>query len=103
MVDAEKQLRRQLAGLRGGGDGASFSALLEPLGEAVATSDGVSLASLNYSQRSGELRVNLLAPTFREVEGLRQALVASGLQAKLESSARSGERVRARLRLGEGV
>ena len=103
VVDAERQLRRQLAALRGGEVGASFSALLAPLGEAVAAGSGVLLASLNYSQRSGELRLNLLAPDFAAVETLRQRLVEAGLEASLETSSRSGERVRARLRVGAGV
>ena len=103
VVDAERQLRRQVAALRGGEVGASFSALLAPLGEAVAAGSGVLLASLNYSQRSGELRLNLLAPDFAAVETLRQRLVEAGLEASLETSSRSGERVRARLRVGAGV
>ena len=103
VVDAERQLRRQVAALRGGEVGTSFSALLAPLGEAVAAGSGVLLASLNYSQRSGELRLNLLAPDFAAVETLRQRLVEAGLEASLESSSRSGERVRARLRVGAGV
>lgn len=103
VVDAERQLRRQVAALRGGEVGTSFSALLAPLGEAVAAGSGVLLASLNYSQRSGELRLNLLAPDFAAVETLRQRLVEAGLEASLETSSRSGERVRARLRVGAGV
>ena len=96
-------MRRQVAALRGGEAGASLSGLLAPLGEAVAAGGGVLLASLNYSQRSGELRLNLLAPDFAAVEALRQRLVDAGLEASLESSSRSGERVRARLRVGAGV
>jgi len=98
--DAERQLRRQVATLRGGDGGASFTGLLAPLGQAVAAVDGVILASLNYSQRNGELRLNLLAPDFAAVETLRQQLVDGGLRASLESSSRSGDRVRARLRIG---
>lgn len=103
VVDAERQLRRQVAALRGGEAGASFTGLLAPLGEAVAAGRGVLLASLNYSRRSGELRLNLLAPDFVAVETLRQRLVDAGLEASLESSSRSGERVRARLRVGAGA
>lgn len=100
VVDAERQLRRQIQALSGDGGNASFTTLLAPLGEAVSRREGTRLASLNYSQRSGELRVNLLAPDFDEVEALRQALVKAGLQATLENSSRNGDRVRARLRIG---
>lgn len=99
VVDAEKQLRRQLAALGGTSDAVQFSSLLEPLGLQLAAQPGAALASLNYSQRSGELRVNLLAPDFAAVERIRSALAEAGLSATLESSSRSGDRVRARLRI----
>lgn len=101
--DPERQLRQQLGDLSGGRGGTSFSGLLAPLGSAMAKRDDMLLASLNYSQRSGELRINLLAPSFAEVEGLREDLVNAGLDANLENSSRSGDRVRARLRLGGGA
>ena len=66
----------------------------------IASADGMQLASLNYSQGSRELRINLLAPDFGAVEGLRAALTQDGLDATLENSSRSGDRVRARLRIG---
>ncbi|WP_439100284.1 type II secretion system protein GspL [Congregibacter sp.] len=101
IVDAEKQLRRQLDGLRGVGAGGTFTGLLAPLGAALSNQDGTLLASLSYSQRSAELRVNLLAANFAEVESLRGSLEEAGFSASLESSSRSGDRVRARLRVGE--
>jgi general secretion pathway protein L len=55
VVDAEKQLRRQLDAL-GGGDAVKFSSLLAPLGQLMAAQGDTVLASLNYSQSSGELR-----------------------------------------------
>ena len=99
VVDAERQLQRQLAGLRGGEGGSSFSAALAPLAAGVAEQPGVQLASLTYSQARSELRLNLLAPDFNAVEELRAGLASQGLGATLESSSRSGDSVRARLRL----
>jgi type II secretory pathway component PulL len=55
---------------------------------------------LTYSQSRGELRINLLAPDFGAVERLQSALSAQGVQATLENSSRSGDQVRARLRIG---
>ncbi|EAQ99076.1 type II secretion system protein GspL [Congregibacter litoralis] len=101
IVDAEKQLRRQLDGLRGGATGGTFTGLLAPLGAALSPQEDTVLASLSYSQRNAELRVNLLTANFAEVESLRGSLEAAGLSASLESSSRSGDRVRARLRIGE--
>lgn len=103
VVDAERQLRRQIQALSGEAGDSSFTALLAPLGEAVSERRDTRLASLNYSQRSGELRVNLLAPDFDEVEALRQALIKAGLQAKLENTSRNRDRVRARLSIGGGA
>jgi type II secretion system protein L len=100
VVDAERQLERQLATLRGGSGGGSFTGLLSPLAMEMSAADGMQLASLNYSQGSRELRINLLAPDFGAVEGLRTALTQDGLEATLENSSRSGDRVRARLRIG---
>ena len=100
LVDAERQLRGQIAALRGGADGGSFMASLAPLGERVNAGSGLQLASLTYSQGRGEIRINLLAPDFSAVESLQQALAADGVDAVLENSSRSGDQVRARLRLG---
>ncbi|MEL7044194.1 MAG: type II secretion system protein GspL [Pseudomonadota bacterium] len=99
LVDAERQLRQQLAGLRGDTGGSTFSAALAPLATGVAEQDGVQLANLTYSQARSELRLNLLAPDFNAVEELRTGLATQGLGATLESSSRSGDSVRARLRL----
>ncbi|WOJ94908.1 type II secretion system protein GspL [Congregibacter variabilis] len=101
VVDAQKQLQRQLDSLRGGGTGTTFTGLLAPLGDLFSPDSDLVLASLSYSQRNAELRVNLLAANFADVETLRVALEAAGFIASLESSSRSGDRVRARLRIGD--
>ncbi|MEE4277069.1 MAG: type II secretion system protein GspL [Halieaceae bacterium] len=104
VVDAERQLQRQLAGLKGGGGGGgSFASLLAPIAAGFTAQPGMQLASMTFSQARNELRLNLLAPDFDAVENLRSGLVAAGLSATLESSARSGDRVRARLRVGDPV
>jgi type II secretion system protein L len=97
--DVEKQLRNQLDELRGGETGEPFISLLDPLARLAAQRSGVVFSSLNYNQRSGQLRLNLLAPSFAEIEGLRASLVAGGFDTTLENSSRSGGQVRARLRL----
>jgi len=100
VVDPERQLRRQLRGLSGGEGGAAFTALLAPVAAGMAAEPGLQLASLTYSQARDELLLNLLAPDFDAVETLRAGLASQGLAATLESSSRSGDRVRARLRVG---
>ncbi|MEM1404463.1 MAG: type II secretion system protein GspL [Pseudomonadota bacterium] len=98
--EPELQLRRQLDGLRGGQSSASFSAVLEPLATQLSAVENAALASISYSERSGELRVNVVADTFVDVEKVRSGLVAAGFEAQLENSSRSGDGVRARLTIG---
>lgn len=97
--DIEKQLNGQLRALRGDGGNGSFLTLLAPLSDAFPKSGEMNLASLTYSQRSEEIRVNINAPSFDAVEALRTRLNTGGLVATMESSSRSGDRVRARLRM----
>ncbi|QIB66417.1 type II secretion system protein GspL [Kineobactrum salinum] len=100
LVDAERQLSRQLAALRGDAGGSGFVRLLEQAGGAIADQSGTSIVSINYNQRGGEMRMNILADDFAAVEQLRAGLVAAGLAAEMESSSAQGQRVRARIRVG---
>ncbi|MEQ9464495.1 MAG: type II secretion system protein GspL [Haliea sp.] len=100
LVDAERQLRRQLDGLRGGGGGGGFVRLLERAGGIIAERPGASIVSINYSQRGGEMRLNIVAKDFAEVEQLRAGLADAGLAAIMESSSAQGDGVRARIRVG---
>ncbi len=100
LVDAERQLRRQLDGLRGGGGGGGFVRLLEQAGAVIAQRPGASIVSINYNQRGGEMRLNLVANDFAAVEQLRAGLADAGLAAVMESSSAQGDGVRARIRVG---
>lgn len=100
LVDAERQLSRQLASLRGGAGGGGFVPLLEQAGAAIAKQAGTSIVSINYNQRGGEMRMNIVADDFAAVEQLRAGLTAAGLAAEMESSSAQGQRVRARIRVG---
>jgi type II secretion system protein L len=102
VVDPEKQLGRQLAELKGGGQGISFIVLMERIGRVIAAQAGAQLTSVNYSSRLGDVRINLLAPDFPAVESIRTQLGDAGLKADLENSNAQGEQVRARLKVGEG-
>lgn len=103
VVDAEKQLRRQLNALRGSGQNSGFVRLVERVGEVIASSAGTSIASINYnsSDGGGEMRMNILAANFEAVEQVRAGINEAGLQAVMESSSAQGDKVRARLRVGE--
>jgi type II secretion system protein L len=100
VVDAEKQLRRQLQTMTGSSEASGFVSLMARVGEVVATADG-SIVSINYNDKSGEMRLNLLAADYEAVERIRTGIAERGLQATLENSSAQGERVRARMRVGD--
>lgn len=101
VVDAEKQLRRQLDALRGTGQSSGFVSLMERIGRVVAELPGTTIASINYNEKGDEMRMNIVAADFEGVEKLRSRINAAGLEAVMESSSAQGDLVRARLRVGE--
>ena len=101
VVDAEKQLRRQLDALGGTGEGAGFVSLMERVGDAIAGMPGTTIASINYNDKGGEMRLNIVAADFEGVEKLRSRMNEAGLEAVTESSNTKGDRVSARLRVKE--
>ena len=101
VVDAEKQLRRQLDALRGSAQTGGFVSLMERVGRVIASKPGTTIASVNYNDKGNEMRMNIVAADFEAVEQVRAEINKAGLQAVMESSSAQGERVRARLRVGE--
>ncbi len=101
VVDAEKQLRRQLEALRGSGQASGFVGLMNRVGEVIAGTPGTTIASINYNDRGNEMRMNIVAADFEAVEQVRAAINRAGLNAEMESSSAQGDQVRARLRVGE--
>jgi len=103
VTDAEKQLQRQLQGLRGTGQGAGFVSLVSRVGSVIASQPGTRVASINYSDRGGKMRMNILASDYGTVEKLREDINSAGLKAVMESSSAQGNEVRARLSIGDGT
>jgi len=101
VVDPEKQLRRQLDSVAGSGSGSGFVSLLTRVGAVVGDSPGSSLVSINYNEKAAEMRLNIVANDFEAVETIRAGLAAGGLDATLENSSAQGDKVRARLRVGD--
>ncbi|TXS96280.1 type II secretion system protein GspL [Parahaliea maris] len=99
VVDPEKQLQRQLDAMRGTGGGSGFVPLLDRVGKVLAGEPGTRLASLNYTDRGGEMRMNIVASDYESVERIRAGINASGLNATMESSNAQGDGVRARIRV----
>ena len=96
VVDAEKQLDRQIAEFAGEESVTAFTPKLVDVVTATMAESGRG-TSINYT--SGQLRLNLTAQDFASVEQIRQALERAGLKATLETSSARGDEVRARLRI----
>lgn len=101
VVDAEKQLQRQLDALRGSAQASGFVNLIERVGAVIASRPGTSIASINYNDKGHEMRMNIVAANYETVEQVRADINKAGLQAVMESSSAQGDQVRARLRVGE--
>ncbi len=101
VVDPEKQLQRQLDAMRGTSQSSGFVSLVESVGQAMAGMPGTSIATINYNDKSDEMRMNIVAADFEGVEQLRSRINEAGLEAVMESSSSQGEQVRARLRVGK--
>lgn len=99
--DYIKALQQQLGSLQGGRQSVGFVSLLERIGRVVQTEQGAQLASINFSDKLGDLRLNLVVPDFKAVESIRTRLDAAGLEAQMENSNASGDVVRARLKVRE--
>ena len=101
VVDAEKQLRRQLDAMRGSAHTSGFVSLMDRVGAVIAEHQGTTIASINYNDKAEEMRMNIIAADFEAVEQVRAQINQAGLEAVMESSSAQGDRVRARLRVGE--
>ncbi|HET8712025.1 MAG TPA: type II secretion system protein GspL [Spongiibacteraceae bacterium] len=98
--DPELQLRRKLQALQGHQGGAVLP-LLQQVGGALKSIDGIAVQNLTYSEHQGELRVSLSANAFKDVEAVRAAIANTGLNAQLVGSNTDGDKTRAQLRVTE--
>jgi type II secretion system protein L len=98
--DPELQLRRKLQALQSH-QGGSVLPLLQQVGGALKTIDGIAVQNLTYSEHQGELRVSLSANAFKDVEAVRVAIANTGLNAQLVGSNTDGDKTRAQLRITE--
>ena len=98
VMDPERQLRRAVSNMRGTG-GASFVATFDKVARVLASIEGLSLQSLNYTEKNAEFRLTILADAFDDVETARINMEKSGLKAELTGSSAEGGKTRARLRI----
>lgn len=98
VMDAEKQLRRKVAGLKGQSE-ASFVELFARVAQVIAGTSELALQSLNYTGKQSEIRITVTAKNFEDVEKSRVKLEQLGLKAELTGSSTEGDRTRARLKI----
>lgn len=98
--DPELQLRRKVQSLKEHQGGAVLP-LLQQVGDALKSIDGVAVQNLTYSERQGELRVSVSANAFKDVEAVRAAIANKGFNAQLVGSNTDGDKTRAQLRITE--
>ncbi|NQX90416.1 MAG: type II secretion system protein GspL, partial [Halioglobus sp.] len=84
------------------GQGSGFVTLMESVGGAIDASPDTRIATINYSDKDDEMRLNISAADFEGVEKLRGRINDAGLEAVMESSSTRGDRVSARLRVKDG-
>ena len=99
IVDAEKQLDRQIAEYARGEAGTAFTPFLDQVTRVIADVGEISLSNINFTASAGEMRIDLVAPNYEQVESLRQRLADDNLATTLETSSLREGRVRARLRV----
>ena len=102
VVNPRRQMEARLGELQGGGGsaGSNMLALLSSLSTEPEASS-LQISAVNYEARAAELRIDILADNFQQVEKLRSALRARGVSAELQNSSASGNKVRAKLALKE--
>lgn len=102
VVNPRRQMEAKLAEIQGGGgsSGSNMLALLSALG-AEPHASSLQVSAMNYESRAAELRIDILADNFQQVEKLRSALRERGISAELQNSSASGNKVRAKLALKE--
>ncbi len=99
--DPEKQMRSKMRESSTGVASSSFLPLFYQTAGALASFKSISLSTINYDSRNDELRADLVAAQFQDIEKIRQALSEVGIVADLVSSnsVEGGERARMKFRL----
>ena len=98
VVDAERQLKKKVAGLKGGSS-EGFVTLLDRCAKVLMGTQGLTIKNLNYNERQSEIRLTILVPSFKDVEAVRIALEQKGLNAQMTGSNQDGDKVRAGLKI----
>lgn len=99
--DPQQQMRGKLKSIQADGGGSRFIPLFYKSSEVIANASGLSLHSVNYDNRNEQMRVEVLAKQFQDIEKLRNALQEVGVLAELANSNSVPDGVRARMTFKE--
>lgn len=98
VTDPEKQMRSKLKRLQSGAQSTNFLPLFYQTSETLAQFGSLKLLSLNFDSRADELRADLLAKKFQDLDRVRAALGKQAIDAQLVNSNSVDEGVRARMK-----
>ncbi len=94
--DPEQQMRSKLREFSSGGEQSRFLPLFYQSAEVLKTFEGIKLLNVNFTMRTNELRLDIMARQFEDIEKIRSSLAEQGIAASLVSSnsVEGGERAR---------
>jgi len=85
IINPKAQMTQRLAKLQSEQAGAGFLRLLQQLVPALKESRKVSLTRINFERRLGEMRLDINAPDYAQLEQLKNKIEALGLNVELGS------------------
>ena len=99
--DPEKKLRIKLAGMQPKAETGSVVGLLAGILPLIAGSPDVTVKSISYTADTGEININVQAPSFNSIDTLRQTIAGQSFNAELLSANAQGEMSTARLKISK--
>ena len=100
LVNLRAQFDQHLQAGAGGGQTRLLGLLAQVSAALVADGSQVQIGQVDFSEARGDLAMQVQAPGFAELEGLRERLEGSGLAVQLGSASREGSGVSARVVIG---
>ncbi len=99
----ERQMRQLLARQQGGGNPSnSFLAMLDQLGESLASTPGSKPTNINYDKTRNEVRVDLLVSSLPLLDQLKDKLVSKELSVEVGGASAQGNQYSSRLIIRSG-
>ena len=98
VTDPEKQMRSKLKRLQTGAQSTNFLPLFYQTSATLSEFGDLKLLSINFDSRAEELRADLVAKKFQDLDRVRAALGKQSIDAQLVNSSSVDEGVRAKMK-----